>query len=98
METRASRKRRRPPESRERTCVGCRSKKPVTGLVRIHLGPDGPASGPGPGRGAYLCADHPVTCLEEAVRRRQLERALRRPIPVGDVERLRARLEDRRGG
>ncbi|MFN8025219.1 MAG: YlxR family protein [Acidimicrobiia bacterium] len=80
--------------SPERTCIGCRRKGPVTGLVRIHLGPGGPEPGPGPGRGAWLCADHPVTCLEEAVRRKQLDRALRRTVPLGDVERLRARLED----
>jgi predicted RNA-binding protein YlxR (DUF448 family) len=94
METRAARPRRREQSSRERTCIGCRRKAPVTELVRIHPGPDGPEPGPGAGRGAWLCAEDPVTCLEEAVRRKQLERALRRTLRVGDVERLRARLAD----
>jgi len=96
METRAAqpRPRRREQSSRERTCIGCRRKVPVTELVRIHPGPDGPEPGPGAGRGAWLCAEDPVTCLEEAVRRKQLERALRRTLRVGDVERLRARLAD----
>ena len=94
METRASRKWRLPPQSRERTCIGCRRKASTADLVRIHPGPDGPEPGPGAGRGAWLCAEDPVTCLEEAVRRKQLERALRRTLRVGDVERLRARLAD----
>jgi predicted RNA-binding protein YlxR (DUF448 family) len=97
MRTRGTREQMLPQENRgspERTCVGCRRKAPVTELVRIHPGPDGLLSGPGPGRGAWLCAAHPTACLDEAVRRRSLERALRTPVRMGELERLRARLAD----
>jgi predicted RNA-binding protein YlxR (DUF448 family) len=48
--------------------------------------------GAGPGRGAWLCADHPVECLDRALRRRAVTRALRAEVAGGDVERLRAKL------
>ncbi len=41
--------------------------------------------GGNPGRGAWLCQDSPG-CLEEAVRRRAFERALRGPVGRIDVE------------
>ncbi len=41
-----------------------------------------------PGRGAWLCRDRP-DCLELAVRRRGLERALRRPVAPGGIDGLR---------
>ncbi|MCE7938889.1 DUF448 domain-containing protein [bacterium] len=48
---------RRPPP--ERTCVGCRTRRPKTSLVRLALAPGGAlavdATGKGSGRGAYLC-------------------------------------------
>jgi predicted RNA-binding protein YlxR (DUF448 family) len=49
--------------------------------------------GPGPGRGAWLCAEHAVACLDLAVRRRALDRALRVAVGSDDVERLRAKLD-----
>jgi predicted RNA-binding protein YlxR (DUF448 family) len=62
--------------------------------VRIYRSHAGLEPGAGPGRGAWLCATHSVECLDQALRRKALERALRQPVHVGDVERLRARLED----
>jgi len=49
--------------------------------------------GAGTGRGAWLCADRAVACLDEAVRRGALERALRAQVAVHRVRDLRARLE-----
>jgi predicted RNA-binding protein YlxR (DUF448 family) len=48
--------------------------------------------GAGPGRGAWLCRTHPAACLDEARRRRAVERALRTQVRNDDIERLRARL------
>jgi predicted RNA-binding protein YlxR (DUF448 family) len=48
--------------------------------------------GAGPGRGAWLCRSHPAACLEEAQRRRTVDRALRTSIRNDEIERLRARL------
>ena len=48
--------------------------------------------GPGTGRGAWLCREHPVECLDLAARRRALVRALRREISEGDLLALRAKL------
>jgi predicted RNA-binding protein YlxR (DUF448 family) len=63
-------------------------------LVRIRAAPGGLEVGPGPGRGAWLCRSHPVACLEEAQRRKAVERALRTTAGTDDYERLRARLFD----
>jgi len=67
-----------------RTCVGCRRVAASDGLVRLTLR-DGvivlsdrhPA-----GRGAWLCPE--PACLEQAMRRRALERALRARVPTDD--------------
>ena len=73
------------PARREpvRTCVGCREEAGKRGLIRLVRGPDGGVSadrtGRAPGRGAYLHAEQ--ACLEQARRRRALERALRGPVP-----------------
>ena len=50
------------------------------------------ALGAGPGRGAWLCRSHAAACLEEAQRRRAVERALRTKVRNDDIERLRAKL------
>jgi predicted RNA-binding protein YlxR (DUF448 family) len=49
--------------------------------------------GKGPGRGAWLCGDHPTECLEQAVRKPTLARALRAPVTNDDLVAVRARLE-----
>ncbi|MFF6998071.1 YlxR family protein [Streptomyces sp. NPDC008313] len=67
----------------ERTCVGCRERAAKPDLLRIvavggECAPD--PRGTLPGRGAYL---HPaLACLDLAVRRRALPRALRVPGPL----------------
>ncbi|WP_078850118.1 YlxR family protein [Streptomyces sp. NRRL F-5126] len=77
----------------ERTCVGCRERAAKKDLLRTvvvagHCVPD--RSGTLPGRGAYV---HPaVGCLDLAVRRRALPRALRTQGPL-DTARLRAAVD-----
>jgi predicted RNA-binding protein YlxR (DUF448 family) len=47
--------------------------------VRFHLAPDGSIRiGGGEGRGAWLCPE--LDCLDEAIRRRRFQRALRADI------------------
>ncbi len=75
-----------------RTCVGCRTTATADHLVRVRSGPDGLVAGAGPGRGAWLCAAHPLACLDEAQRRKALGRALRTEVTEGAVARLRATL------
>ena len=78
-----------------RTCVGCRGTAGRADLVRVvvvegHLLPD--PSARAAGRGAWLHPD--PHCLDLAVRRRALPRALRVPGPL-DVTAVRAELERR---
>ena len=90
-------RRRRPTASEStagpiRTCIGCRRAAGVEELVRIRATASGLELGAGPGRGAWLCRNHSAACLEEAMRRRTVERALRTSIGNDDIEGLRARL------
>ena len=62
----------------ERTCVGCRRRRPkhdLVRLVRAHGVVTVDARGVRPGRGAYVCADAP--CVERALRPGRLAHALR---------------------
>ncbi|WP_144794102.1 YlxR family protein [Kocuria palustris] len=73
----------------QRTCIGCREVAGPDRLVRLSLvaGDQGPAVVPDPrrrlgGRGAWL---HPTReCADTALRRRALDRAFRRRVPVRD--------------
>ncbi|WP_369232921.1 YlxR family protein [Streptomyces sp. R21] len=77
----------------ERTCVGCRERAAKSDLLRIvavegECAPD--LRGTLPGRGAYV---HPaLVCLDLAVRRRAIPRALRVPGPL-DTAALRLHVE-----
>ncbi|MGZ8766405.1 MAG: YlxR family protein [Acidimicrobiia bacterium] len=75
--------------------MGCRRAAAPPELVRLAAAPDGSVRpGPGPGRGAWLCAGSPG-CWEAAVRRGAVWRALRRPaLPDPEIRALRARLFD----
>jgi len=77
-----------------RTCVGCRSRAPRSALVRLvarrttpdpSVVVDEPASAPG--RGAWV-HPHP-DCLDRALTRRAIPRALRLAAPV-DLQPVRA--------
>lgn len=83
-----------PRHEPERTCVGCRAARPKTELRRIVKRADGSIavdpSGKMDGRGAYVCPN--PDCLEKAVKRKALDRALKAPVPPEAVERLRAEI------
>ena len=82
----------RPPE---RTCLGCRQKVAKASLVRIALSAGVPVvDGEGivQGRGAYV--HRASECLDEALRRGVLARALRAGFEPGDIASLiRAEIE-----
>lgn len=62
----------------ERMCVGCRDRHPPGRMVRFVVAPDGiiriDMRQRAPGRGAYLSVE--PACVEAAVKRRALQRAL----------------------
>jgi predicted RNA-binding protein YlxR (DUF448 family) len=78
----------------------------VDTLTRVTLSRDGTlVLGPGPGRGAWLCAGQSgepplASCLEAAERRNGFSRAFRRPVPADAgkplraTEQLRERMDD----
>ena len=75
-----------------RTCVGCRRRTTSDALVRLNQR-DGRlvlATTTTTGRGAWLCPE--PACLENAVRRRGLDRAFRTKVSVSDD--LRRRFTD----
>jgi hypothetical protein len=75
----------------ERTCVGCRGKASKASLLRLVRDPAGGVAvdpeGVAPGRGAYLHRE--LGCLDEALRRGGLARALRAGVSADEVGRLR---------
>jgi predicted RNA-binding protein YlxR (DUF448 family) len=79
----------------QRTCIGCRTVRPKRDLVRIVRTPEGEIlldyTGKRSGRGAYVCPDN--SCIDQAFRRKQLERALDITINPEIVDRLRQELE-----
>ena len=78
----------------QRTCVVCRSTAAKRTLHRIVRSPAGTVAydptGKAPGRGAYLCGQ--PACLDMAVRRRSVQRALK----VTDAVAAAAAVEDLR--
>lgn len=77
-----------------RMCVGCQTMRSKKELLRVVRTPDGEVlidpTGKKAGRGAYLCPQ--VTCLEQAVKRKSLQRALEHDLPEEVVSSLKARL------
>ncbi len=61
-----------------RTCIGCRQVRPKMELIRIVRTPEGSVeidpTGKKSGRGAYICSS--TSCLEIAIGKNQIERAL----------------------
>jgi uncharacterized protein len=79
----------------ERTCIGCRIKRPKRELLRIVRTADGRAlvdpHGTAPGRGAYVCRD--PDCVRKAGGKGALDRALRASLRSEDLARLMTEIE-----
>ncbi|MFM7270216.1 MAG: YlxR family protein [Actinomycetes bacterium] len=73
--------------------MGCRRVAGPDSLERVTAGPDGSlrVGRTEPGRGAWLCAGSPA-CLERAIRRGALPRALRRTVMNEATDTLRVTL------
>ena len=71
----------------QRTCLGCREVKDQDQLIRVVRSPDGDVlvdlKGRLPGRGAYLCVDR--RCVENAVSRKQFDRAFKQSCNAQDA-------------
>ena len=65
----------------QRTCIGCRQRRPKVALLRLVRGTDGRVrvddSGWAEGRGAYICLDG--NCLGKALNAGRLGHAFKRP-------------------
>jgi predicted RNA-binding protein YlxR (DUF448 family) len=78
----------------ERTCVGCRGRAPKASLLRFvaregHVAPD--PTGSAPGRGAYV--HRTGACIDRALARGALDRALRTAGVHDELGRLRDVIE-----
>ncbi len=74
-----------------RRCVACRQlldRRQLWRVIRDHQ--DGVLLDAGMGRSAYLCPEE--NCLEEATRRKRLQKALRCQVPDAVLEALKQRL------
>ena len=73
-----------------RKCVGCGEMKPKKELMRILKTENGEfvvdAAGKKNGRGAYLCRS--LSCFQNAVKSRGLERSFKQEIPQDVYDRL----------
>jgi hypothetical protein len=90
----------RPRHIPQRTCVACRRTDAKRGLIRLVRTAEGgiaiDPTGKHQGRGAYLCNNR--MCWQTALKRKQLERALRleklRPDDRATLEQYMEHLED----
>lgn len=77
-----------------RMCVGCREMKNKKELIRIVRTPDGSIeidqSGKKSGRGAYICPQ--LDCLQQALKGKNLQKALEHDIPDGVIEKLKSQI------
>src|SRR5262245_2743346 len=82
------------PRLPERTCVGCRARRPQADLVRVALAPDGSlvVGRTAPGRGAWLCKPA-LGCLQMARKRRGFDKAFRQPVSAAALHELDGALE-----
>lgn len=72
-----------PRQIPNRSCVACRTARPKRDLLRIVRTPDGQIvsdpTGRLAGRGAYVCNE--PACIERAITKGALARALKTPLP-----------------
>jgi predicted RNA-binding protein YlxR (DUF448 family) len=83
----------------ERTCVGCRQKATKRSLLRVVRSDNGMVrpdpSGSAGGRGAYVHRD--PACVEFAMRRGAMARALRAGLKAEEAARLRSDIDEEMG-
>ncbi len=82
------------PHVPERTCVGCRTQAPRSAMLRIVRGAERvtvDASGSAPGRGAWVHREG--DCIDRALGKGGLARALRTGLGAGELGRLRDDIE-----
>ncbi len=79
-----------------RRCVGCGESKEKKELIRVVRDTDGQihidTTGRANGRGAYICRDK--KCLEQAIKKRGLDRTLKVSVPAEVADKLRKELEE----
>ena len=77
-----------------RRCAGCGVSREKRELIRIVRCPDGEihldTTGRMNGRGAYICRDE--KCLEQAIKRKGLDRTLKVSVPAEAYDELRKEL------
>lgn len=75
----------------ERTCLGCRSVRDKSSLVRLAKGYEGllvlDLDGKLQGRGAYVCPNE--GCLKEAIKKKAFGRALKADVRIPEFDSLR---------
>lgn len=80
----------------ERMCIGCREMKPKAGLIRVVKNKENEISvdktKKSNGRGAYICSN--ASCLENAKKRKGLERALEAKITEEIYDMLKSQVEE----
>ena len=74
------------PSEPLRRCVGCRTVRPQRELLRLSARGAELVTGPGPGRGCYLCRDR--KCAEKAVKGGRIARALKGRVAEPALDRL----------
>ena len=75
----------------QRTCLGCNSKKDKKELIRVVKNKSGEINidktGKMEGRGAYIC--NSIECLNEAIKRKRLNKTFEMDISEEIIEKLR---------
>ncbi len=79
-----------------RRCVGCGESKEKKELIRVVKDTEGQIhidiTGRANGRGAYICRDK--KCLEQAIKRKGLDRTLEVSVPAEVAESLKKELDE----
>ena len=77
-----------------RTCIGCQEKKPKKDLLRVIRTPDSlveiDETGKKSGQGAYLCYNK--ACLQEALKKKRLGKALKIELSPDIIKKLEEKL------
>jgi hypothetical protein len=76
-----------------RTCIGCRSKRPKTGLIRLSMRGGALALGTGEGRGFYICPR--MSCLDRALLEGGFRRQIGRQPASNEMDRIRRAISEK---